>query len=422
LQKHGCAYLSELTSRYGRIVNFPLPGIRGVLVADKDLVKQVLLKTERGFYKGKIYDLLTPVVGRGLVTNQGASWRKRRLLLKPMFQPSALSELDPILDSCCQKLFAQIEQSIDQRRPLDTTASMMELTFSVLIRSFFSGDLTSHYQELAGAFAQLQAWIGHRFWAPIRLPPNWPTPRNRQFHKAMDYLRAAVLDLIRQRRSRPSRQGGDLLDRILVARDAETGSPLTEQELIDEIITMLIAGHDTTALTLSFTCALLAEHPIQAAKLVSDLSRGHDAEAILLPYIYESMRLYPAVYMINRNNSEPFGFGSYEFPAHTTFFVSQYAVHRDPEYWPDPMNFQPERFAAGVPDDFRFFPFAGGHRTCIGNHLAMKEAVGVLARLLPHFVPRRLCQPFRLMANLTSIPQPGVTLEWGATKISSLSR
>jgi len=242
LQKHGCAYLSELTSRYGRIVNFPLPGIRGVLVADKDLVKQVLLKTERGFYKGKIYDLLTPVVGRGLVTNQGASWRKRRLLLKPMFQPSALSELDPILDSCCQKLFAQIEQSIDQRRPLDTTASMMELTFSVLIRSFFSGDLTSHYQELAGAFAQLQAWIGHRFWAPIRLPPNWPTPRNRQFHKAMDYLRAAVLDLIRQRRSRPSRQGGDLLDRILVARDAETGSPLTEQELIDEIITMLIAG------------------------------------------------------------------------------------------------------------------------------------------------------------------------------------
>lgn len=155
---------------------------------------------------------------------------------------------------------------------------------------------------------------------------------------------------------------------------------------------------------------------------MSDLSRGHDAEAILLPYIYESMRLYPAVYMINRNNSEPFGFGSYEFPAHTTFFVSQYAVHRDPEYWPDPMNFQPERFAAGVPDDFRFFPFAGGHRTCIGNHLAMKEAVGVLARLLPHFVPRRLCQPFRLMANLTSIPQPGVTLEWGATKISSLSR
>jgi cytochrome P450 len=419
LKSEGCPYLMTLTQRFGRIVHFPLPKIQGVLVSDRDLVKQLLLQTERNFYKGRIYDLLTPVVGRGLVTNQGQSWRKRRRLLNPFFQSDHLPPLDPIIDVCLDPLISRLENSVQDQSFFPTTAAMMELTFSILIEAFFSGDLDHRYSELSEAFSAIQSWLGQRFWSLWRVSINIPTPGNLRLTRARGILVNAVRELISERRRGPGVKA-DLLQALLGAGNEHGDDPLSDQEVIDEVITFLIAGHDTTALALSFTLAVLAEHPQDLHKILKELDSSQGPPGSRSPWLQlclmESMRLYPPVYMINRNNKEPLHFKGFDFPAHTTFFLSQYVVHRDPEYWENPLQFKPERFVQGAPEDFSYFPFAGGPRTCLGNHLAMVEATGVLERILPRLVPVKLEKPFRIMANLTSITDPQIYLRWEKTQ------
>ncbi len=398
-QARGCEYLTDLARQYGRIVNFPLPGIRGVLVTDKNLVKQVLIQTERQFYKGQIYDILKSVVGEGLVTNQGVSWRQQRKLLNPVFQKNTLVDLDRVLDRAAEQLKKLIKTSVDRGEPLRTTSAMMELTFTVLVEAFFSGQLDrTQYRELSKAFQTIQEWIGRRFVSLVRPPLGVPTPANLRLRRAKQLLIKVITELLESRRHQKTTGSPDLLDVLL-----STQQP--HQQIIDELVTFLIAGHDTTALTLSYTCALLAENPTVRGWLANDMSR-------LQQCLLESMRIYPAVWAINRNNKEAFNYGGYEFKPDTSFFVSQYAVHRDPEYWPDPLIFKPERFAEGEPDDFSFFPFAGGPRTCIGNHLAMAEALGVLQRVLPEYHPVRLERDFKVLPQLTAIPDPEILIRW----------
>jgi cytochrome P450 len=248
-----------------------------------------------------------------------------------------------------------------------------------------------------------------------------PTPSNLRLRQALAIFKKATGQLISERSSQ-KREARDLLDQLMMARHGDTGEPLSEQHIVDEVLTFLIAGHDTTALTLAYTCALLAENPAALTNLQAELQVLKGAQDFsaknlsklpkLNQCLLESMRLLPAVYMINRSNREPFTYKQWTFPRDTTFFVSQYATHRDPEYWPDPLAYKPERFANGEPTDFSFFPFAGGPRTCIGNHLAMIEARGVLARILRHFVPTKLAHPFKVSPYLTSIPEPGISLWW----------
>lgn len=430
-QYRGCEYLTDLTSHYGRIVNFPLPGIRGILVSDKNLVKQVLLQTERQFYKGKIYDILKAVVGEGLVTNQGPSWRQQRKLLNPLFQKHALVDLDPVLDRAGEELKKKIAASIERGIPLATTAAMMEVTFSVLVQAFFSGQLeTTQYREMSAAFKEIQGWIGRRFTSLVRPPLNFPTPANLRLRRAKALLTKVIFDL-QKKRSIERKNSQDLLDILLGADSRRSANGQMSQQTIDEMVTFLIAGHDTTALTLAYTCVLLAENQPVRDWLGEELSgriQTVETPPISLPSeslegaghpisrlhqcLLESMRIYPAVWAINRNNKERLIYEEYEFEPDTTFFVSQYAVHRDQEYWPEPLVFKPQRFAQGEPDDFSFFPFSGGPRTCIGNHLAMLEALGVLKRILVEYTPVKLERSFKVLPQLTSIPDPEILIRW----------
>jgi cytochrome P450 len=403
-QARGCEYLTDLASQYGKIVNFPLPGIRGVLVSDKNLVKQILIQTERQFYKGQAYDILKPVVGEGLVTTQGAPWRQQRKLLNPLFQKKEILSLDPVLDRAAEQLKKTIQTAVDHGEPLQTTSVMMEFTFTVLVEAFFSGELDrTQYRDLSKGFQTIQQWIGGRFVSLVRPPLGVPTPANLKLRRAKKLLMKVITGLLEtrcQQKRRDSRP--DLLDFLLESKQPQ-------QQIIDELVTFLIAGHDTTALTLSYTCALLAENPAVRNWLASDMGR-------LQQCLLESMRIYPAVWAINRNNREAFQYAGYEFKPDTTFFVSQFAVHRDPEYWPEPLLFKPERFASGEPDDFSFFPFAGGPRTCIGNHLAMVEALGVLQRVFPEYLPVKLERDFKVLPQLTAIPDPEILIRWEKVK------
>lgn len=412
-QKQGCTYLTDLTKKYGRLVKFPLPGIRGVLVSDKDLVKIVLAQTERRFYKGKIYDMVRPIVGDGLVTNQGPSWRRNRLTLNPLFQEKAFVGLDGILDRQTERFMAKVEQSIAAGQTLDTTAAMMNLTFAVITELLFSDDGSSDYAALHQAFDTIQEYLGHTFWSPIHVPLSIPTARNRRLNAALRRLKDEVKRLIAARRKQAT-GADDLLSRILATPDSETEGALSEDYVFDEIITFLIAGHDTTALTLSYTLHLLATNPQYFATMPNDLPMtvNGGSSSWIRNGVLESMRLMPAAYMINRSNRETFEYKQYRFKPDTVFLLSQYAVHRDPEYWPEPNAFQPERFTGRALDDFSFFPFGGGPRLCIGNHLSMLETHGILARVLTKYRPVASVTDFKLLANLTAIPKPYLHLRW----------
>ena len=411
-------YLLELSRKYGDFVRFPSPGIRGVLVSDPEAIKKILAQSERHYYKGKIYDLAKPLIGNGLVTAQGPHWRKNRKLANPAFTEKSLADYEPHIHAATSKCIRKIEGQQD--KDLDSTRYMMDLTFDVVAQSLFSIELDERAEQLAAWFAEGQDYLGWLFWYPVPAPLWVPTSRNKRFIEAREGLHSFIRGLIQERRD--SHPKNDLLQKLIDATDEDQNS-FSEQQLIDEVLTLMIAGHDTTALTLSYGLEKLSESKTTVEKLRAEINEvcGDRTVSIKdlskMPYLrmvlMEIMRLCPAVYMINRSNRKDVQFKGYKFKADTTFFLSQYAVHRHPDYWESPDSFNPERWED--PELFKspaFFPFGGGPRSCIGNHLAMFEAGIALPEIIRRFDIENSHRQYRYEPNATMTPSPGVYLRF----------
>lgn len=412
LRKRGLEVFTQAARDYGDIVYIPLAfGQSRILINHPDLIEQVLVLQHNKFHKTAMARAATEkILGNGLVNSEGDFWRRQRRLAQPAFQKSRVNEYAATMTEHALA-HASKWQDGDER---EIGEEMSRLACGIAVKTLFGLDVGPEADRVSENLAFLMRFQMERVRSPIHLPENFPRPKQRRAQAAFDFLDALVYRLIEQRRARGS-DGNDLLSRLIAAMD-EDGSQMTPKQLRDETMTLFLAGHETTALTLTWTWYLLAQNPSAEVRLLEELSRvlgnrpsrPEDLES--LPYldavIREALRLYPPAYIIGRMANEPFELGGYSFPAGTTVLMSQWIMHRDPRYFSEPNAFRPERWLDGLAARLpahAYFPFGGGPRRCIGQGFAMMEAALVAATLARHF-------HFELLPGQSVEPDPLITL------------
>jgi len=327
------------------------------------------------------FELLSRVVGEGLLTTDGEVWRRQRRLLQPAFTQAKLA----------QYATAMIEAAGSVRDRLlgefDISREMMELTLRVVCKTLFSHEITDETNDVARAMTVLQDSVSR----PDLLPQWLPTPHRRRFKEAVDAIDRIVFDMIRDRR-RTTTPPNDLLQSLITAVDEEGGAGLSEREIRDLLVTLFLAGHETTSHALTWTWYLLSQNPAAERALHEELDRvlgdrlprADDPLPYAEQVIKESMRMYPPVYMLARKSAEQLELGGYVIPAGTELVMWLYQTQHDPRWFPEPGAFKPERFTpeneAKLPKG-AYIPFGAGPRTCIGKTFAMMEARLLLATI-----------------------------------------
>lgn len=388
--------LLEVARDYGDVVRWR--GFQTIYCLNHpEYVRQVLTQSWPRYSKETIdYRVVARTLGKGLVTNDGPDWAKQRRLMQPVFANRAIDKFDAVIND----MTAQLAESWAGKRSDETVwleRDMSRITFQVVSRTLFGADIDDAADEMAEILHTVNQ---HplRLSSLLTLYPWLPVPSNRRFARIKARLDAIVDGLVDQRRAQGDQGRGDIVDRLLAARDADTGEGMSREQMRDELITLLLAGHETSATALVWTYHLLGQHPDIEARLVEELDRelggraAQSADLPRLPYlkqvVQESMRLYPPVWGIARRAKEETEFGGYRVPAGAYISISMYALHRHPDYWPNADQFDPERFDVKRNEQrhsYCYIPFSAGPRACIGASMAMLEIQLVLAQLLQRF-------------------------------------
>ncbi len=397
IQQDTLWFLLDTVRDYGDLVHFSLGGIHAYLVNHPDDIKHILQDNARNYTKNTIqYNSLATITGRGLLTNDGDSWLRNRRLAQPAFARSRLMRLDQVVVPACQRMLDQWETAAAAGAELDIDREMMRLTLEVVGKVLFGMDLSSEAGPLTEAVVTCLDHIVYQARTMIT-PPAWvPTPRNLRFKRALKRLDQAVAGLIRQR-SESGIIGDDLLGMLLSARDEISGEGLTPSEIRDEVITLLIAGHETVASALTWTWYLLAQHPQERAALEAEVDSSlsgrapSSADLDSLPRVAavfnEALRLYPPAWLITRRSLEADPLPGGTIRPDSLVIISPYVVQRHTDFWPQPGDFLPGRFLGENEKQHRFayIPFGGGPRLCIGNQFALIEGQLILACVSQRF-------------------------------------
>ncbi|HET6899914.1 MAG TPA: cytochrome P450 [Vicinamibacteria bacterium] len=417
-------FLTRIAREYpGDIVRFR-PGPRdSYLVKDPDLVKEILVTRQHDFSKSRGLDWAKLFLGEGLLTSEGEFHTRQRRLAQPAFHRQRIGAYAE--DMVRRTVDARDRWSAGQ--VLDVDGEMMRLTLAVVSSTLFGTDVAASADEVR---EDLAAIIGlfPRFSLPLfGLIQKLPIPSNVRFNRAVARLDALVYGIIAQRQRDPGDRG-DLLSMLLLARDEEGGGGMSERQLRDEVITLLLAGHETTANALTWTWYLLSQNEEADARWREELrrvlgDRAPTAEDIpALRYtemvLAESMRLFPPAWGMGRRALRDLTLGGFTIRRGSVLALSPYIVHRDPRLWPDPLRFDPERFTAEAKAErprFAYFPFGAGARSCIGEPFAWMEGVLLLAtigqrwrlRLLPgHPVEPKALMTLRPRYGMKMVAEP----------------
>jgi cytochrome P450 len=411
-----------MQKEYGDVVRMPFALSPIYLVTQPDLIGRILINTEKNNRKSFGYRRLKLLLGEGLVTSSGDLWRTQRRLANPAFHQKAIHGFFHVIQEECMKLVEDLDRRIKVNPLVNISDEMSRLTFTIIVRILFSINMHDRAREVQESLRILQDYAHILFYDLFALPLAVPTPRNRQVKSAMRNLDQIVYQLIEEHRAHPDRYQ-DLLSHYLKSVDEESGQGMSDQLLRDEVTTLMLAGHETTAATLSFAFELLAKNPRcvdilereYAALGSAQLSLGDLAGLEYTQQVFhEAMRLYPAAWAIGRESTEEMEFQNYRFSKGSTFICAQYLTHRHPDHWTNPEEFRPERFAAEESKGrhpFAYFPFGGGQRSCIGSNLAKFEGQIILATLLRHFKMEVVPEArYTMKPLITLVVDPGITL------------
>jgi cytochrome P450 len=387
------AFFTRCAKTYGDIVPLRLLRYPILLLNRPDLIEDVLVTQSRNFVKHFGLRMYRPLLGDGLVTAEGDRWRRQRKLSAPAFQGSRIAAYAPVMVSSATRMLDTWQR--DQVR--DVHADMSTLTMEITCNTLFGADSCPNPQVVGQAMVDAVEALGRRWRRLIPLPQWMPTPANRMFRRAMRSIDKIVEDIVDRKRAATNRDGADLLSALLSAQD-EDGSAFTNDQLLDEVRTLFLAGHETTALALTYTLHLLAMNPQVQEKLRSELDSTLGgkppiyADVERLPFtrnvVTESMRLYPPADFLGREALLDCTVGGIEVPKGTNLFMSQWVMHHDERYFRDSWKFEPDRwtpaFEKSLPR-FVYFPFGAGPRYCIGQTFATTEAILVLATICQRF-------------------------------------
>ena len=417
-------YEAHIAGTYGDIVHMRWVNRHAYFVSHPDYVRQVLVDEADKYYKAPIYrTLLSYFLGNGLLTSDGDFWRRQRKLAQPAFHTRRIQSYADTMVGYTERLLDQWQAG--QTR--DINRDMMRLTLGIVAKTLFNADIDQDANRIGDALTDILEVTTERIQSPIQVIPDWiPTDSNRRRKAAVHDLDAIVLGIIGERRA-SSEDQGDLLSMLMLARD-DNDQGMTDQQLRDEAVTIVLAGHETTANALSWTWYLLAQHPEVEARLHEELDRVLGGRAPTsddlrqLPYaemvIKESMRLYPPIPSIARLAMEDTVIGGYPVPKGMIISMAPHVIHRDARWYPEPDAFQPERWTRDFEKSLpkcAYLPFSTGPRICIGNSFAMMEAVLVLATIAQRYQLAMLPgQPITPHATLTLRPHPNLQMTLAA--------
>jgi cytochrome P450 len=389
----------RLGAAHGPLFGVPLPfGQRLVMVAHPDAVEHVLRSGRDNYVKGSVYDGTRLLLGQGLVTSEGALWRRQRELANPAFRPAKLQDYVAVMADCTAQLMADWHAA-RHAGPVNAQREMTRLTLAIVGRTLFGLDLSQHSERAAAAFGTALAAIGRRGPGNLQLPLWLPTPGNRRFRHTLDELDTLIYEVIsRFRAGQAENAAQTLLGAYLESRDPATGAGMDDRQLRDEVITLYLAGHETTASLLSWALYRLSRSPEIQARVVAEIDARLSDEVPSLEQlkglqytsqvIHEVLRLYPPAWTIARNALADDEVMGYHVPAGAIVMVSPYFTQRLEAFWPQPLRFDPDRFAPPIVatrHPFAYFPFSLGPRICIGMQFALHEARLVLGMLLRQF-------------------------------------
>ena len=398
---------------YGDVVRLRFAERRAFLLANPADIHKVLVQEADKFQKAPIYRvLLTRFLGNGLLTSDGEFWKRQRKLAQPAFHTKRVQTYaDTMVDSTQALLAGWTDGAVR-----DTNRDMMRLTLTIVVKSLFNTEIGAEADKLGSALTTVLEATNDGLQSVFQMLPEWvPLPRNIRNRRGVRQL-DEIINAIISRRRESGEDTGDLLSMLLLAQD-DDGNQMTDKQLRDEVVTLVLAGHETTANALTWTFYLLSQHPEVEARLHAELEAvlGGRAPTFAdlrqLSYtnmiLKESMRLYPPIPSFARQSLEPVELGGYTLPAGSIFIISPNVVHHDARWWPQPETFQPERFSRDNEkniEKFAYLPFGGGPRVCIGNSFAEMESVLVLATIAQRY--RLRLDP----ADQPVIPEPTLTL------------
>jgi cytochrome P450 len=410
-------FLTRTAREYGDIVKIRLGTSTYYVLNHPSLVEGVLRTHASEVIKDKLTRLIVPILGQGLVTSEGAFWRRQRKLAMPAFQRGAIERYGAVMVDHALKL----RESWLDGQARDVHEDMMALTLGIVAKTLFNAEVGAESDDVGRCIEVIMAYHLSP-WKFFKVREWLPTRENREFRAAVDRLDEILYGIIRRRRE-GGEDPGDLLSHLLAAQDDE-GAGMTDRQLRDECVTLFLAGHETTALTLTFAFHLLAGSPEAGSKLLRELDEvlgGRPPTAADVPrlscterVIKESMRLYPPAWAIGREAVEDFEIGGYPIARGTQLLISQWVLHRDPRWFDDPDDFRPDRWendlARRLPKG-PYLPFGDGPRVCIGNHFAMMEAVLLLATLAQrHRLETATGEVLKLAASITLRPSAGTRM------------
>lgn len=405
-------FLARIRREYGDVVSARFLHVAAYFLFHPDQIEEVLVTKARSFHKHAALRtrFFSRIAGNGLITSEGEFWRRQRRLAQPAFHRQRVNAYGEVMVEYAERLMAEWQPGETR----DIHHEMSRLTLQIVVKTLFGAEAGRDADEVGELFAVVSEPFADIATVKWMIDNRLPTPTNRRFHRAMNRLDEILFRIISRRRAN-NEDRGDLLWMLLHAQD-EDGSRMTDRQLRDEAMTLFLAGHETTALALTWTWYLLAEHPRVEEKLldelkavlngraptVEDVPKLRYTEAVLK----EALRLYPPAFGMGRQAIEDCEIGGWFVPQGRQVFMNQWLTHRDERFFPQPDEFNPDRwtdvFTKNLPR-FAFFPFGGGPRLCIGNAFAMMEATLILASLAQRF-------HFALAPGQQITPFPAITL------------
>jgi cytochrome P450 len=409
LNSNPLEYFTKLAHDYGDVAGIRVLNFGTIFINHPDTIGEVLVSNSRKYSKGRVLRANRHVFGEGLLTSEGDFWLRQRRLAQPAFHRPRIASYASTMVEYTRRMLESWKGGEER----DAHQEMMRLTLQIVGKTLFNADVEGDAKDV-GKSLELLLEIGANFRRTIFVPHWLPTPTNLRMKREVAQIEKVLYRIIGERRA-SGRDAGDLLSMLLAAQD-EDGSRMTDKQLRDETITLFLAGHETTAGTLSWAWWLLAKNPAVEAKLHAELDGvlGDRAPSLdelpNLPYtghvITEVLRLYPAAWGLARLVVEDHEVAGYPVTKGMGVAMAQWVVHRDPRWYDSPEEFRPERWQGDLLKRlprFAYFPFGGGPRQCIGNAFALMEAALILATVAQQY---RL----RLVANHPVVPLASITL------------
>ena len=415
------ALFTRATGQHGDVVKFRFGPFDYILLNHPDAIRHVLVENAKNYEKSRNYKGLKQLLGQGLLTSEGDYWRRQRKLSQPAFHRDKLARFAGQMAMCTRDMLTRWEADYPEGAPIDLHREMMRLTFRIVGLTLLSTDMDGDASAIGRALDVGIKWANAYAETAFPMPLWVPTPDNLRMRKAQETINGVIHRVIDERRA-SGKDEPDLLGMLMNVKDEATGESMSDVQLRDELVTLVLAGHETTANALAFTFYLLSRHPDVGARLREEVVRVlGDREPTLadlpkLTYtkmiLEEAMRLFPPAWAFERQALEEDQVQGYRIPKDAIIGVCTYTMHRHPRYWENPEGFDPTRFSPEKSEArvrYTYLPFGGGQRMCIGNGFAMMEMQLVLAMIASR-TRLDLVPGFRLEteAAITMRPKAGV--------------